>query len=105
MLSEALDAAFGGKEWQYRISVATLDIGRDPATELMAGDIGWHLPDITANQAHGIAPVAHQGANAMTGLGGAAVDDCDKITCDDEAVLVFPVWALGYAALFDDLHV
>ena len=72
--------------------------------KLMARRVGRHLPDIAADELHGIAPIAHPGAVATWGLSGATVDDGDKISGDDDPVLAFLRGAFRYVALLDDSH-
>ena len=84
--------------------VVTSERLRDTNAELVARHVGWHLPDIAADQQHGVAAVAHGRAMATMGLGGTAVDDCDEIIGDDDPVLAFLRGAFRYDALLEDFH-
>ena len=70
----------------------------------MAAAVGRHAADVSADELHGIAAVAHPGTMATLGLRGAAVDDSDKVICDDDSVLAFPSWVFRRKALLDDFH-
>ena len=80
------------------------DIGGDAPAEVMATAVGWHSADISADEPHGIAAVAHPGTVTTVSLGGAAVDDGDKVICDDDSVLAFPSGVFRRKALLDDFH-
>ena len=70
----------------------------------MTRDISRHLANITRDDLHGIAAVAHQKGVTTGGLRGGTVDDGDEVTCDDEAVLAFLLGVLGDQAFFDYFH-
>ena len=76
----------------------------DTLAEIVTTGILRHLADIAANEFHGITAVAHPRAMPAAGLGGATVDDCDEIICDDDSVLAFLCGTLRDYALLDDCH-
>ena len=73
-------------------------------TELMAAGVGRHLADITTDELHGIAAIAHEGAMATLGFGCAAVDNGNKIRSYDDSVLAFLAGAFRYDALLENFH-
>ena len=73
-------------------------------TELMAAGVGRHLTNITTDELHGIAAIAHKGAMATLGFGRAAVDNGNKIRSYDDSVLAFLAGAFRYDALFENFH-
>jgi hypothetical protein len=72
--------------------------------ELVARYVGRHLTDISAEQQHSVSSIAYTWAMATFGLGCAAVDDCDKIICDDDPVLAFLRGVFRYDALLYYFH-
>ncbi len=82
--------------------IAAEDAGGDALAELMAADVGRHAADVTADDLHGIAAVAHPRAMAATGLRRAAVDHSDEVIGDDQAVFAFLFWTFRNEALFED---
>ena len=76
----------------------------DTYTKLMTRSVGRHLAYIVTDELHRIAPIAHERAMALMGLGGATIDDCDKIRSYDDAVLAFLVGVFRYDALFYYSH-
>ena len=78
---------------------------RNPHTELMATGICRHTTDISANQQHRIAAVADPGDVFSKCLGSAAVDNGNKVICDDQAVFAFLCGALRNDTLFYYLHI
>ena len=77
---------------------------RDTHTELVARCVGRHPTDIPTDELHGIAPVTHPGAVAPFGLRGAAIDDSDKVSGDDDPVLAFLLGVFRYDALLCYFH-
>ena len=94
----------GGEFGQLLFPVMPTDSTGDTETELVTGRIGRHLADITRDDLHGIAAIAHQEGVTACGLRGRTVDDGNEVTCDDEAVLAFLLGVLCDLALFDDIH-
>ena len=78
---------------------------RDTHTEMMTTRIRRHPTDISANQQHRIAAVADPGDVFSKCLGSAAVDNGNKVICDDQAVFAFLCWALRNDTLFYYLHI
>ena len=78
--------------------------GCNTAKESFACDVLRHAANIGAHQLHGVPPVAVEQAMAIVGLGRGAVDDSNKVICDDDAVLAFLSGVLGYAVLLDYFH-
>ena len=76
----------------------------DADAELVTGGVGRHVADVLRHELHGVASVAVGAAVAFCRLRRGTVNDGNKIVSDDDAVLAFPVLALRYDGLFDDLH-
>ena len=84
--------------------VMTAQCSGNTNTELMAAGVGRHLADITTDELHGIAAIAHKGAMATLGFGCAAVDNGNKIRSYDDSVLAFLAGAFRYDALLENFH-
>ena len=104
--SRAGKPVFGmvGKPLEHGFLVVLADIGRYTRQKLLArGGLG-HVADIAGSELHGIAAVGAQQAMPIVGLRSAAVNDGDEVICDDDSVLAFLLWVLGYEVLLDDFH-
>ena len=78
--------------------------GCNTAKEGFACDVLRHAANIGAHQLHGVPPVAVEQAMAIVGLGRGAVDDSNKVICDDDAVLAFPRGILWDEGLLYNFH-
>ena len=85
-------------------TIVTTDDLRGLQTKLVTRDIGGHLTDIATDQLHGITAIAHHGTVVAWRLRGRAVDDGDKVICDDDSVLAFLRGTLRNDALLDYFH-
>ena len=70
----------------------------------MATRIGRHLPDISTDEQHGIAAIAHDRTMTAMGFRGTSVDNSNKIRSYDDSVLAFLAGAFRYDALFENFH-
>jgi len=64
----------------------------------------WHVTNVTAHQLHGIATITAEETVTILRLAGRAIDDGNKIICDDDAVLAFLRGILGDEGLLDYFH-
>ena len=64
----------------------------------------WHVTNVTAHQFHGIATITAEETVTILRLAGRAIDDGNKIICDDDAVLAFLRGILGDEGLLDYFH-
>ena len=80
------------------------NVGRNTTKEGFTSGVLRHATNIATNQFHGVSSVTIEQAMAIVGLGRGAVDDSNKVICDDDAVLAFLRGILWDEGLLYNFH-
>ena len=92
------------QSWHHRLLVMLADIAGHTTHEFLTRRSLGHAPDVTADKLHGISSVGAEQAVMIVRLRRAAVNDGDKVICDDHAVLAFLSGTLGDECLLYYFH-
>ena len=90
--------------WDFRLLILLADLFSDTQTEIVTRYAFWGFANILPNEFHGIAPITIKETVTTIGLRGRAVNDCNEIVSDDDAVLAFLLGIFRYDDLFYYLH-